>query len=120
MGKVLSCPKTHLCWINTNQRRVRLEEDKESSRGGAQCVGGVTKNDSPVLQAESSYRQMRISLSRSLARSLALALFRSLALGMHRSVGIPAHFAFILDPSIHSRDMLPPESIKTGGSLARV
>jgi hypothetical protein len=66
------------------------------------------------------FLQTDADLSLSLARSLARALSRSLALGMHRSVGIPAHFAFILDPSIHSRDMLPPESIKTGGSLARV
>ena len=35
-------------------------------------------------------------------------------------VGIPAYFAGVLDPVIHARDMLPPESIVTGGSHARV
>jgi hypothetical protein len=34
-------------------------------------------------------------------------------------VGIPAYFAGVLDPVIHARDMLPPESIETGGSLAK-
>ena len=35
------------------------------------------------------------------------------------SVGISAYFAGVLDPVIHARDMLPPESIVTGGSLAK-
>ena len=70
MGKVLSCPKTHLCWINTNQRRVRLEEDKESSSGGAQCIGGVTKKiDQFSRQSLLTDRCGSLSLARSLARS---------------------------------------------------
>ena len=36
------------------------------------------------------------------------------------SVGIPAHFARVLVPVIHARDMLPSESIVTGGSRKRV